>query len=139
MRGGAESGPVERPVPCSVAVDEEVVLPCVGYPSTPRGFSLDGDLCVNEFKRALTPSGVVILWLVESRRAPTPVSLVGGILMDSGCGERMIGVASAERGVGTAGVDGAVGKEVVAGAGVERTPRMSCNPRRSSSYRACAR
>ena len=125
-------------MPCSVAVDEEDVFPCVGYPSAPRGFNLDGDLCVSEFKRALTPSGVANLWLAESRRAPregTPMSLVGGILMDSGLGEGMLGVASG----GIAGVDGAVGKGVVADAGVARTPRMSCNPRRSCSYRACAR
>jgi hypothetical protein len=59
--------------------------------------------------------------------------------MDSGWEEGMIGVSSAERGVGIAGVDGVVGKGVVADAEVERTPRTSCNPRRSCSYRACAR
>lgn len=81
-RNGAVSGPARRLVPCSVAVDEEVVLPCIGPPR-----ALDGDLCVNEFKRALTPSGVLILWLPESRRAlraAAPVSLLGGILTDKG-------------------------------------------------------
>lgn len=78
-RGGADSGPTKRLVPCSVAVDEE---PGVGCPCPPR--CLDGDLCVSEFKRALTPSGVDILWLTESRRAPAPASLEGGILMDNG-------------------------------------------------------